>query len=134
VRCADSSTDRVRGARVLLDTVVLPRSAELARPARAGSGGGYRWFRPARIAIRSGGGDVSVSVPLGWRRVAALSFGRVDATDTVRFARCTAQRGWVVFEGGFHLRERAACIPLAVRVGGTTTTTRLGVGRACGTR
>ena len=134
VRCADSSTGRVHGARVLLDTVVLPSSSELARPARAGREGRFRWFRPARIAIRSGEPDVAVSVPLGWRHLVGVTWGRSGATDAVRFSTCSAARGWVVFEGGFHLRERAACVPLAVRVGGTATTVRLGLGRACGGR
>jgi hypothetical protein len=117
---------------VLLDTVVLPRSSQLALPARAGREGRFRWFRPARIAIRSGEPDVEVSVPLGWRHLVALGWGRGGAADGVRFERCSAARGWVVFEGGFHLRERAACVPLAVRAGGTATTVRLGLGRACG--
>jgi hypothetical protein len=132
VRCADSSHGRVEGARVLLDAVVLPRSSELALPARAGREGRFRWFRPARIAIRSGEPDVAVSVPPGWRHLVAVAWGQSGASDAVRFDRCAAQRGWIVFDGGFHLREPAACVPLVVRVGGTVTTVRLGLGRACG--
>jgi hypothetical protein len=119
---------------VLLDTVVLPRSTELALPARAGREGRFRWFRPARIAIRSGEPDVAVAVPLGWRHLVGLSWGRSGTSEAVRFERCAAARGWVVFEGGFHLRERSACVPLAVRAGGVATTVRLGLGRSCGER
>jgi hypothetical protein len=132
VACPDASYARVHGARVLLDAVVLPRSSELALPARAGQDGHYRWFRPARIAIRSGEPDVAVSVPLGWRETVAVAWGRSSPGDVVRFGSCAAARGWVVYEGGFHLRDRAACVPVVIRVGGTSTTVRLGLGRACG--
>lgn len=132
VACADSSDGRVRGARVVLDTVVLPRPAELAEPARADRRGRYRFFRSARIAIRSGEPDVAVSVPLGWRHLVAVSWGRSQPGEAVRFGTCAAARGWVVFDGGFHLRRRGDCVPVVVRVGGTSTTVRLGVGRACG--
>jgi hypothetical protein len=50
----------------------------------------------------------------------------------VHFDRCAAARGWVVFEGGIHLRRHGDCVPLHVRAGGTSTMVRLGVGRECG--
>jgi hypothetical protein len=134
VTCADSSASRVRGATVLLDSVVLPRPAALARSPRAVRHGPYRWFRSARIAIRSGEQDVDVSVPLGWRHLVAISWGRATPANSVRFGRCSAARGWVVFEGGFHLRRQGDCVPVVVRAGGTSTTVRLGVGRACGAK
>jgi hypothetical protein len=132
VGCGETAPARVDGARVVLGAVVLSPPRELERsPARA-AGGHWRWFQRARIAVRGGESDVAVSVPLGWRDRVAVSFGRSGSTHALRFDRCAAARGWSVYEGGFHLRKRGDCVPLAVRVGGTSTTVRLGVGRACG--
>lgn len=133
VGCADAANVRVEGTRILLGAVVLSPGRELERPTLRGDGR-WRWYRPARIAIRDGEPHVSVSVPLGWQRRFAVSWGGSEPTDAVRFGRCASGRGWTVFEGGVHLRKRAACVPLVVRVGGTSTTVRLGVGRACGAR
>jgi hypothetical protein len=122
----------VQGARVLLGAVVLSPPRQLERPSRRASAGRWRWFLPARIAVRDGEADVAVSVPLGWRDRVAVSWGGNGSAAAVGFERCAAARGWSVYEGGFHLRLRGDCVPLAVRVGGTSTTVRLGLGRACG--
>jgi hypothetical protein len=73
-------------------------------------------------------------VPLGWRHLVAVSWGGSVAAERVSFGTCSAAGTWRVYEGGFHLARRGECLPLVVRVGGTTTTVRLGVGRACGAR
>jgi hypothetical protein len=132
VRCGETVASRVQGTRVLLDAVVLSPSRELERPSVRAADGRWRWFRPALIAVRDGETDVAVSVPLGWRDRVAVSWGTSGSAHALRFERCAAARGWSVYEGGFHLRRRGDCVPLAVRVGGTSTTVRLGVGRACG--
>jgi hypothetical protein len=132
VGCAAAVDVRVEGTRILLGAVVLSPGPELERPTFRG-GGPWRWYRPARIAVRDGEPDVSVSVPLGWQDRVAVSWGAVEPAAAVRFGRCASPgRGWTVYEGGVHLRRRADCVPLVVRAGGTSTTVRLGVGRACG--
>jgi hypothetical protein len=132
VRCAAAADGRVLGAQALLDAVVLPRSGELARPARAGAEGRFRLYRPARIAVRSGARDVAVTVPLGWRHLVAVEWGGAAPGPSARFETCSPPRGWSVYEGGFHLRDAAVCAPMVVRVGGVATTVRLGLGRRCG--
>jgi hypothetical protein len=133
VGCGETAATRVQGARVVLDAVVLSPPGELERPALRAPNGRWRWFRPARIAVRDGETDVAVSVPLGWRDRVAVSWGKSPSAGGLRFDRCAAAaRGWSVYEGGFHLRRRGDCVPLIVRVGGTSTTVRLGLGRACG--
>lgn len=133
VGCGETVSSRVRGTEILLGAVVLSPGRELQRPSVQSRRGPWRWFRPARIAVRDGETDVAVSVPLGWRDRVAVSWGRSASTVALRFQRCAAvARGWSVYEGGFHLRRRGDCVPLVVRVGGTTTTVRLGLGRACG--
>jgi hypothetical protein len=134
VGCGEMTTERVRGARVLLDSVVLPKPVELERPARTDSGrAALPYFRSARIAIRAGEPDVSIAIPHGWRHRVALSWGRVAGASSLTFDRCSGTRsGWSVYAGGFHLRTPGDCVPVVVRVGGTATTVRLGVGRACG--
>lgn len=133
VGCAEAVDVRVEGTRILLGAVVLSPGAELERPTLRGDAR-WRWYRPARIAVRDGEPDVSVSVPLGWQDRLAVSWGTVEPGVGVRFGRCASPgRGWTVYEGGLHLRRRADCVPLVVRAGGTSTTVRLGIGRACGT-
>jgi hypothetical protein len=132
VGCADAVDVRVEGTRILLGAVVLSPGRELERPSLRGDAR-WRWFRPARIAVRDGEPDVSASVPLGWRERLAVSWGGSEPTGDVGFGRCVSPgRGWTVYEGGLHLRKRADCVPLLVRVGGTSTTVRFGVGRTCG--
>lgn len=135
VGCEETTTARVRGNRILLGAVVLPRAAELARPARPARSAALPYVRSALIAIRAGEPDVSVTIPEGWRHRVALSWGRDGNTSSVRFARCGGSAtGWSVYAGGFRLSERGDCVPLVVRAGGTATTVRLGVGRECGAR
>jgi hypothetical protein len=132
VGCGETAGARVHGTRVLLGAVVLSPPRQLERPSVRAHNGRWRWFRAARIAVRGGETDVSVSVPLGWRDRVAVSWGDGGSAAALHFDRCAAARGWSVYEGGFHLRRRDDCVPLVVRVGGTSTTVRLGLGRACG--
>lgn len=132
VTCAEAVDVRVEGTRILLGAVVLSPGPELERPTLRGDTR-WPWYRPARIAVRDRQPDVSVSVPLGWRDRVAVSWGADEPVVAVRFGRCASPgRGWTVYQGGLHLRKRADCVPVVVRAGGTSTTVRLGVGRACG--
>ena len=122
------------GYRILLGAVSMPGSRHLAgRSARSGDRY-WPYFRNGGIAIRAGTPAVSVSVPEGWRHRVALSWGDSPAASSLRFASCrrSAAGAWNAYSGGFHLHARADCVPLLVTVGGTSTTVRIGVGRACG--
>jgi hypothetical protein len=122
------------GFRIVLDTVSVPGPRHLAREASANPRVGWSHYRNAGLAIRSGASTVSVSVPEGWRDRVALSWGGSRPSSSIRFAPCAASaRGiWNSYSGGFHLRDRADCVPLLVTSGGLSTTVRVGVGRACG--
>ena len=122
------------GFRVLLGAVSVPGARHLANGSASTRGNDWRYYRNAGIAIRAGTSAVSVSVPEGWRDRVAVSWGDSPASSSLRFAPCggSPARTWNSYSGGFHLRARGDCVPLIVRVGGLSTTVRVGVGRACG--
>ena len=122
------------GFRILLGSVSAPGSRHVAAEAIRTQEQGWSYFRNAGVAVRAGTVAVRVEVPEGWRDRVALSWGGSPAATSVRFAPCPAAPGrlWNAYAGGFYLRSRADCVPLHVRVGGTSTTVRVGVGRACG--
>jgi hypothetical protein len=124
------------GFRVLLGAVSVPGSRHLADDAVATDDRRWRYYRNAGIAIRAGTSAVSVSVPEGWRSRVAVSWGDSPASSSLLFAPCgrSGAGAWNSYSGGFHLHARGDCVPLIVRVGGMSTTVRIGVGRACGER
>ena len=124
------------GFRLLLGAVSVPGDRHLAGLTTASTGRGWTHFRNAGLAVLAGTPSVSVSVPEGWRDRVAVSWGGSPAASSVRFAPCggSGLRAWNAYSGGIHLRSRADCVPLVVRVGGLSTTVRVGVGRACGAR
>ena len=126
----------VDGSHVLLGAVAVPGERSLARAAAATSGRSWEYFRQAGLAVRAGTSDVSVSVPEGWRDRVALTWGDSAPVSFLRFARCAGSAAgiWNSYSGGFLLRSRGDCVPLVVRVGGTSTTVRVGLGRPCGAR
>lgn len=124
------------GFRVLLGAVSVPGSRYIAAEAVRTRAQDWPYFRNAGLAVRAGTVAVRVEVPEGWRDRVALSWGGSGASTSVRFAACPAASGrvWNAYAGGFYLRSRADCVPLHVRVGGTSTTVRVGVGRGCGAK
>ena len=122
------------GHRILLGAVSIPSAPHIAASTVRMQKRHWPFFRNAGLAVRGGAVGVTVEVPEGWRDQVALSWGGSPASSVVRFEPCGASpgRGWNAFAGGFHLRSRADCVPLHVRVGGMSTTVRVGVGRACG--
>ena len=124
------------GFRVLLGAVSVPGSRHLAGDPAANVEGRWRYYRNAGIAIRSGTSAVSVSVPVGWRNRVAVSWGDSPVSSSLQFAPCgrSGAGAWNAYSGGFHLKARGDCVPLVVTVGGMSTTVRVGVGRACGSR
>lgn len=122
------------GFRILLGAVAVPGAHHLAHETTATESRQWPYFRNAGVAVRGGTSAVTVTVPEGWRDRIAVSWGDSPVSSSVRFAPCSGspERSWNAFSGGFHLRSRADCVPLLVRVGGRSTTVRVGVGRACG--
>jgi hypothetical protein len=129
-----SRTGAEDGFRILLGAVSVPGSRHLANGSAATSHRRWRYYRNAGIGIRAGTSSVSVSVPEGWRRRVAVSWGDSPPASSIRFAPCgrSAAGAWNSYSGGFHLHARADCVPLVVTVGGMSTTVRIGIGRACG--
>ena len=122
------------GYRVLLGAVSLPGRRHIAANTVRTHDPAWPYYRNAGLAVRAGTVAVSVEVPEGWRDRVALSWGGSQAGTSVRFARCTGAPGrpWNAYGGGVYLRSPTDCVPLHVRAGGTSTTVRVGVGRACG--
>ena len=122
------------GFRIVLGSVSVPGSRHLAADAAVTADRRWRYYRNAGIAIRAGTSAVNVSVPEGWRDRVAVSWGDSPASSSVDFAPCgrSGAGAWNAYSGGFYLRTRGDCVPLVVTVGGTSTTVRVGVGRACG--
>jgi hypothetical protein len=122
------------GFRIVLGAVSMPGATHLAREVELSRGRVWPYYRNAGIAVRAGSSAVAVSVPVGWRDRVALSWGDSPAVSALRFAPCAGSAAglWNVYSGGIHLRLRGDCVPLHVRVGGMSTTVRVGVGRACG--
>jgi hypothetical protein len=147
-----ASVSRSRAPTVVCGSIVVPTGPFTWRPERVVLGvvavppahipqtvesGGARWpfWSKAGIVIRAGSPPVVVSVPKTWRTRAAIGWGNVDASATVRFETCpdsSSLGGWNPYSGGFQLRARAACVPLTFRVGDRSATVRFGVGKRCG--
>jgi hypothetical protein len=93
----------------------------------------WPYWRKAGMVIRAGAGPVTVSVPLVWRRRAAITWGNGGPPgSSVKFPRCeqSATVGHA-YAGGFFLRAPSGCVPLIVRVGQRSSTVRFGIGRHC---
>ena len=122
------------GFRILLDAVALPGRRHIAAGAARTHDRSWPHFRNAGVAVRGGSQAVVVEVPEGWRDRVAVSWGASPPSSSVHFAACAGRPGrvWNSYSGGIHLRLAADCVPLYVRVGGRSTTVRVGVGRPCG--
>jgi hypothetical protein len=95
-----------------------------------------RWpyWSKSGLVVRADSPPVRVSVPRRWRTRAAIGWGQVDATSALRIESCpplSRPEGWNPYSGGFHLRSRAACVPLRFTVAGRSATVRFGVGKRC---
>ena len=99
--------------------------------------GSRRWpyWSKSGVVVRADSQPVEVSVPPAWRGRAAIEWGDAGPSSSILFASCPASGplgGWNPYTGGFHLRTRAACVPLTFRVGERKATVRFGVGKRCG--
>jgi hypothetical protein len=117
--------------RTVLGVVSVPR-AYISQVVHLRDGGWPYWTK-AGLVVRAGRGPVTVSVPLAWRKRAAITWGgNTGIASSLRIARCgsDASRG-NAYAGGFYLRARSACLPLIFRAGSRSATVRFGLGRRC---
>jgi hypothetical protein len=91
--------------------------------------------RSAGIAIHAGTAAVGVGVPEGWRDRVAISWGGSPASSTLRFGRAQslAERGTPTRAASTFARRAIAC-RCSSRSVESSTTVRIGIGRACGAR
>jgi hypothetical protein len=124
------------GLRVLLGKISVPNEHQTSQAASRTHGKPWPYFRKAWLIVRGGTSPVTVTVPEGWRHRVAISWGNTPAVSSLQVASCGASgsKPWNAYAGGFYLRSRADCVPLDVRVGGRSTSIRIGVGRACGAK
>jgi hypothetical protein len=122
------------GYRVVLGRVGVPDAQHTGGRASRGPEKEWPYFRRVGLVVRGGTSPVTITVPEGWRDRVAISWGNTPAVSSLQIASCdvSVSKPWNAYAGGFHLRSRADCVPLDIRVGGRSTTVRLGVGRACG--
>lgn len=122
------------GFRILLEAVAVAGPRQVAADTKRTADREWPYFRNGGLAVRAGTSSVVVEVPEGWRDRVALSWGGSRPSSSIRFATCGAVPGgaWNAYAGGFHLRSPRDCVPLHLRIGGRSTTIRVGIGRACG--
>ena len=122
------------GYRVVLGSVAVPDERHTSKAPSLPHGKPWPYFRRVGLVVRGGASPVTVSVPEGWRQRVAISWGNTPAVSSLQIASCNASfsKPWNAYAGGFYLRSRADCVPLDIRVGGRSTSVRLGIGRACG--
>lgn len=121
-----------RPKRVVLGVVAVP-PAHIPQTVESGS---TRWpyWSKAGMVVRADSPVVTVSVPPAWRQRVAIGWGNADTRSSLRFESCpdsSSLGGWNPYSGGFQLRTRAACVPLAFTVAGRSATVRFGVGKRC---
>lgn len=125
----------LRRWRLALGTASLPTSIERARPVP----GLHRWryWSKQGVAVLAGTGPpVEISLAPSWARKARLTWGNgLPRGSTIVFSRCDFSQApgqtWLAYAGGFYIRGPRACVPLRVRVGNTTASVTVGVGRRC---
>ena len=122
--------DRRFGYRVVLGAVAVPPA--FLPQVVATPGQSWPFWRKEGLVIRAGSPAVVVSVPNGWRKRAAISWGNSGAVSALRLASCPPPLGaWNAYAGGFLLQASSACVPLNIRVAQRSTTVRFGLGRRC---
>ncbi|WP_417218186.1 hypothetical protein [Arthrobacter sp.] len=92
------------------------------------------YFQKAGLAVRTGT-QVEVAVPDSLRGQVQIGWSNTDEVkaDAVRIGPCPGDDpsdDWVLYPGGFWLRQ-PACVPLEVTSDGRTTTVEVPVGAAC---
>jgi hypothetical protein len=125
------ATGRGSGYRVVLGVISAPPAASTQGAVPTGERP-WTYWRKAGLVIRGGSPPVTVSVPPAWRRRVAITWGNTGPVGALRIASCPVyDEPWNAYAGGFLLRSRTACVPLAFRVAGRSATVRFGIGRGC---
>jgi hypothetical protein len=124
---APGPTNQVAHARVAIPPRFLTQVEREQRP--------LRYWRKTGIYVRPGKSAVDISVPLAWRKRAAIQWGQGDSASgpasALHVTGCPAYgRAWLPNAGGFHLAG-PACVPLTIATGGRRQTLHFGVGRRC---
>lgn len=121
-------------SRVVLGVVSVP-PARIERAVRVSSTAPWTDWAKYGLEIHTGSQPVVVSVPAGWRKRAAITWGSSVPFSRVRFQACHRPGGltgqWNGYAGGFYLNVHAECVPIQVTVGRRSKTVRVGVGTSC---
>ena len=126
-----AKTGHDAGYRIVLGVVSAP-PATLLGTVHVPEFAPFPYWLKAGMVIRASRKPVTVSVPKAWARRVRIGWGNPASPTTVaRFAACPSQRNWNVYAGGFFLRMRSACVPLAFTVGRRHATLRFGLGQHC---
>jgi hypothetical protein len=128
-RAAGSEAAANSEGRLVLGAVVMPRRYVPGPPERE-DGEPFPYWLKQGVQIRGGAGLVTISVAPGSRSRVALHWDGSEVGSVVRFASCPGDR-WPWFVGGFHLKRRAACARLDVRVGDRHRRMLVGLNRRC---
>lgn len=93
----------------------------------------WAYWHKQGLVVRAIRGSVTVTVPKGWRRRAAITWGNSGGPiSSLRIEGCGAAAGiGHAYAGGFYLRSLSACVPLIFSVGKRTATVRFGLGQSC---
>ena len=92
----------------------------------------WPYFAETGLTVRAGAPPVEITVPEEWRDRAAISWGDTKRVHSLRFPTCPSYGlPWNVFDGGFDLRVRTACVPLLFTSEGKQTTVPFGIGTRC---
>lgn len=132
VPCTDSigSTTSSTDDFVLLGRVGVVR---LKQPAESTAQARWTHFAKRPVLVLSGHESVSLSLPVAWRRRAAIVWGNsMTPVAKLRIAACPpSPHRWNVYAGGIYTRSATECIPLVVGAGGQSRTVMLGLGESC---
>lgn len=128
---ATAKTGHDAGYRLVLGVVSAP-PATLPGTVRVPEFFPFPYWLKAGMVIGASRKPVTVSVPKAWAGRVRIGWGNpASPTTVVRFAACPSQRNWNAYAGGFFLRTRSACVPLAFTVGRRHATLRFGLGQHC---
>jgi hypothetical protein len=120
-----------RPQRVVLGVVSVPPAYI---PQTVNVGGRWPFWSKSGLVVRANQRPVLVSVPRAWRTRVAISWGDARVAGALVFPSCPPSSSlgdWNPYAGGFHLRSRAACVPLTIRVGDQSATVRFGIVTRC---
>jgi hypothetical protein len=141
VRCANVADSTTSGnadrSRVVLGSVSVP-PARIQRAQPDNSQSPWKYFAKSGFEIHTGQQPVMVSVPAGWTKRVAITWGPVGAFSKVRFQACRQPGGltgqWNGYPGGFYLNARTECVPITVTIGRRSKTVHVGIGISCDSR